>query len=66
VVVVAHPDHVWRAVRTAENLGLQVVVADTSAVPCDPDSVQKWTRSRARLRSREILVRIYYLMRGYL
>jgi len=46
VVIVAHPDHLPRAMAMAQKLGLETVAADTKKVPYDPDSVQEWTRSR--------------------
>jgi hypothetical protein len=64
VLVFAHPDHIWRVMRTLKKLGLDAVAADTSGTPYDPKSIQPWTRSRLRFLSREILVIIMYFLTG--
>ncbi len=65
-IIVAHPDHMWRVMRTAEKIGFEVMVADTSSVPYDKESVQWWTRGQARFIPREILTRVLYLLRGWI
>jgi len=61
-IIVAHADHLWRGIRTAEKLGFEVVgVPDTSRVPYD----EPWNRLRFMLR--EIFIaRPLYLFRAYL
>ncbi|MBI2175489.1 MAG: YdcF family protein [Parcubacteria group bacterium] len=66
VIIVAHPDHVWRARLAAERLGFEVFVADTQGVPYDRNSLQPWTRSKRRFVPREILARVFYLLRGWI
>lgn len=64
-VVLAHPDHMWRVVKTAEKLGFKTVAADVSSTPYDKESIQWWTRNRALFIAREIPTRVYYLLRGW-
>lgn len=45
VILVAHRIHAPRAKRAAEKLGFTVVLADTSLVELDPDSMYWWVRS---------------------
>lgn len=64
-IVVAHPLHMWRCLKTLEALNFKnPVPADTSNVPYDPLSIQKWTRSNLRFAPREILGRCLYLAKG--
>jgi len=65
-IVLAHPDHAWRVVRTAERLGFTAVAADTGTVPYDPKSIQPWTRRRASFIPRELVARLLYLVRGWI
>ncbi|MCH7883296.1 hypothetical protein IIA95_02695 [Patescibacteria group bacterium] len=66
VIVVAHPDHVWRAIMTARKMGFDVVVPPISDIPYDQESTQPWTRSRTRFMVREIPARIIYLFKGWI
>jgi len=51
IILVAQPYHVFRCKKTLEKVfadkgkPIEVLVADTSTVPFDKDSVQPWTRS---------------------
>lgn len=65
-VIVAHPDHVWRCAETAKKLGFETVIADTAYVEYDEQSVQPWTRSRARFVPREIAARLLFLFKGWI
>jgi len=66
VAVVAHPDHIWRVAVCAQKMGLTVMVPDTSGVPYDRKSVQRWTRSSIHWWPRELPVRLLCLVRGQL
>ena len=80
VIVVAHPDHLWRVMEVVRAFDLEPVAmelsgfehafepiaADTDNVPYDPLSLQWWTRGRKRFLVREIPTRIYYLLRGWI
>lgn len=65
-IVVAHQDHMWRVVRTAENIGFHAVPANVRNIPYDSLSSQSWTRSRARFILREIGARFFYFLKGWL
>ncbi|MFA6416784.1 MAG: hypothetical protein WCW61_01180 [Patescibacteria group bacterium] len=64
VLVFAHPDHIWRVMKTLKKLGLNAAAADTSGTPYDPKSIQPWTRSRLRFLIREKAVIIWYFLKG--
>jgi hypothetical protein len=64
VLVFAHPDHIWRVMKTLKKLGQNAIAADTSGTPYDPKSIQPWTRSRLRFLTREILVIAMYFITG--
>lgn len=64
ILVFAHPDHIWRVVRTLKKFDLDPVIADTAGTPYDPKSIQPWTRSRLRFLTREVLVIIMYFITG--
>lgn len=68
IVLVCHPDHFWRAKRTVEKLGLQVVFVppEIAKVPYALDDPQPWVRNAQNFRLREILSRIFFLFKGYL
>ena len=66
VIVVAHPDHIWRVKKVAEKLGLDVFIPDTSSVPYDPHSIQSWTRNKIRFIPREIAARLLYFIKDWL
>lgn len=63
-LIVAHPDHQWRSMQTAQALGLRVAAADVSSVPYDGKSVQWWTKNAGLFMPREILSRLIYLKEG--
>lgn len=65
-IVVAHQDHLWRVMRTAERIGFHAIPADVRGIPYDPFSSQSWTRSRMRFIPREIGARILYFLKGWL
>ncbi|MBI5913490.1 hypothetical protein HY839_03575 [Candidatus Azambacteria bacterium] len=65
-IVVAHPDHMWRVVRVAENVGFHAIPADVQDIPYDPQSSQSWTRSKMCFIPREIAARLLYFMKGWL
>lgn len=66
-IVVAHPLHMWRCIKTLEKLNfINPVPADCRSVPCDPQSVQSWTRSNLRFASRELPGRFFYLAKGWI
>lgn len=65
-IIVSHPDHLWRAKKTAEKIGFEVSCVDTSShpylIPYDRESIQPWTKSRLRFLPREIAARTIYLL----
>lgn len=63
-IIVAHPDHQWRAMHVAKKLGFTVYAADVSKVHYDAQSSQWWTRGRWRFMAREVLARLMYLRQG--
>ena len=65
-IIVAHPDHVWRVMKTAEKLGLETAIPDLVSVPYDSLSLQPWTRGKRKFVSREIIARLLYLVRGWI
>ena len=65
IMIAIHPAHAWRVKKMAEKIGLKVVVAKTSEI-YDPKSKQRWTRGRIRFLTRDVLVRIYFLFKGWL
>lgn len=65
--IVAHPDHMLRCIWSARKAGFQVTAAtDTSAVPYDKASLQKWTRSQSKFRRHEIGAKLSYLRKGWI
>lgn len=64
IVIVAHPAHAWRVMQQAKRLGFKVIVADTSQVPYDAGSTQRWTRSAWWWWPRELLGRLYLMWLG--
>jgi len=66
VAILAHPDHVWRVKMVVEKFGLKTVIVDTSDIPYDPESTQKWTRSKKQFVIREVAMRFYFLLRGWI
>lgn len=65
-IVVAHPLHMWRCMKSLDQLGFQSMAADTKGVQCNPHSVQKWCRSPARFVPHEIAGRLLYLKNGWI
>lgn len=65
-LIVAHPDHMWRVARTAEKLGFIVVIADTGSIPYDKDSTQWWTKGRGHFLPYDLMVRVFYLLKGWI
>jgi len=65
-IIVAHPDHVWRVMKTAEKLDFGIAITDMASIPYDSLSLQPWTRSRWRFVPREIIARLLYLVRGWI
>lgn len=66
VGILAHPDHVWRVALTAQKIGFNVVILDTKGVPYNEESNQPWTRSRKNFLPRELIVRLLYLLKGWI
>lgn len=66
VIVVAFGHHMWRAVRATERVGLEVLVPPGIQNAYDPKSSQWFCRSPFLFVPREIMVRLYFLMRGWL
>ena len=64
LLVFAHPDHIWRVMKTLKKLGIHAIAADTRGTPYDPLSVQIWTRSKWIFLPREILTRMFYYLTG--
>ncbi|MEI6494792.1 MAG: hypothetical protein WCO03_01895 [bacterium] len=54
VILIAHPDHLWRAVRVAKKLGMKVMTVDVSSVHYD-SAFHKWC-----FRCHELVARLYY------
>lgn len=65
-VILAHPDHYWRCVMTAKRLGFVTVAVDTSRVPYDPLSIQKWTKTSLRFIPYDFAARMHHLYKGYI
>ena len=61
--VVAFADHLWRAVYTARNHGLDAYALDSPRMPSSYDrrSGQPWTRSRARYLPVDLVTRLRLL-----
>ena len=66
VILVAHPRHLWRANELALKMEFLTRVADTSTVPYDSLSKQWFTRNFFFFLIREIPVRIFSLIRGWI
>ncbi len=66
VATLAHPDHAWRVKMIVEKFGLKALVVNTANVPYDLMSTQKWTRSKRQFVLREIAVKLYFLLRGWI
>lgn len=64
--VEAHPDHAWRVIRCYHRRGIEVVSLCSTSKPYPSASRQTWCRSRFRFIPYEILVRLYYLAKGYI
>ena len=66
VVVVAHPRHMGRVVRTLARLGVSArPAANVADAPFDPLSVQPWTRGPVRWRIREAVSLLMYRVRRW-
>lgn len=71
VAMVAHPLHLPRAVRCAEQLGLktdvdQIARMNSEALHYDTQSEQSWTRSEFGTRVHETLATALYRLLGYI
>lgn len=66
IILVAHPDHMWRVKESAKKLGFALVRTWSTQVFYDPESAQFWTRNRAFFVIREIPARIIYLLKGWI
>ncbi len=66
VIIVAHPDPYWRALRCAEKHGFKVFAVDVSSVPNDLQSKHQWTRSRWLLVPYDIGARLWFLVNGWI
>ncbi len=62
-LIFAHPDHLLRIKKDFSHFNFQFEVADTTGCPYDPKSSQFWTRNKAIFLLREMLIRLYYLIR---
>ena len=65
-IVIAHPDHMWRAKMVCERFVDKMLIADTSNLVYDKLSVQWHTRDRIRLILWEIPTRMYFLLRRWI
>ena len=65
-ILVAHPRHLWRVEQLAQKMKFLTRIADTSSVPYDPLSKQWFTRNFFFFLIREIPVRIFSLIRGWI
>lgn len=71
VALVAHPGHLDRVARVAENLDLttddvQLETIRSLDVPFDPHSEQSWTRSSFGLKTHELAANALYKARGHI
>jgi len=67
VIIIAHPMHVWRVNKHCQKLSLVPIIPyDLEKIPFDPASSQWWTRSAFLWIIRELPIRIYCLLRGYI
>jgi hypothetical protein len=67
ILVVAHPLHVWRAVKILQKLGVKALVAPLLwSVPFEPKSEQWWTRNRFFWTIKEIPIRLGSLLKGWI
>jgi hypothetical protein len=65
--IVAHPDHAPRCAAVAAKIGFDVLIADTTDIPYDPESIQDWTRSKQIFTEQyEPKAMEYYRQKGYL
>lgn len=48
IIIIAHPDHIWRASRIAKKFGFTTFVPTNSIqkIPYDPESKQPWCRQK--------------------
>ncbi|MBU3942369.1 hypothetical protein KKA24_00115 [Patescibacteria group bacterium] len=68
VILVAHPDHIWRAKKVLEKMRLKVLIpSGLEDIPFDPHSSQWWTRGPlVWWLLWEIRARIFYKLKGYI
>ena len=66
IIIIAHSDHAWRAIKVAQRLGFEPMFSHLSTDVYDKNSSQKHTRSRWRFILREIPARIYYIFKGWM
>ncbi len=65
ILLIAHPEHIFRSQKTAEKLGL-VCIKLSSPIRYDEKSTQWWTRSKFLYWVREIPVLFYYKLKGWI
>lgn len=63
-IVVAHPHHMWRCLKSMEKRGFQPMAADTKNVPYDRQSAQGWTKDPILFVPREIAGRLTFTYQG--
>lgn len=66
IIVVSHPDHVWRCKKIVEKFGFKAIIPDTSKVGYDPKSDQIWTTHKFLFIIREIPSRLLYLHKRWM
>lgn len=65
-IIIAHPYHYWRALRTTEKLGLGIITMGIEEIPPDEKSVHPWTRRNWRIFVWEIVMRFFFLLRRWI
>lgn len=66
VLVCAHPDHLWRAIKTLQKFNFRVLALDTSGTPYDRSADRWWAKRRLTFLIREFFARLYYYFNGHI
>jgi hypothetical protein len=63
-IVVAQPDHLWRAILNMKRQRIEAFFPETRDIPYDPDLDRFWLKAPERFIPYEIVARLVYLIRG--
>ena len=64
--LITHPDHAWRAKKNLERYGFTVLVPNLDSIPYDPTCTRWVVKYACIFKSREVLARVLYFIKGYL